>query len=654
MQKKRLSVYLTAGLAAAATLAAVPTATAEFIDPINGALPSVPGWGPPISIASDSSVVPLVVMNATGATQTMSVTIPPELTEAVQLYQPNEEITFGCGGNYKPDDNPYFSSGYTANFTVGPGQTVVYTLCVGGDGDYRKGVDNSFAIGGLPNGTSNASWYDFKANFNADDVLESLQPYYSNTGGFGTNNGQNGFNIMTCSPSGPVTNGNNVINVVRPVASPYSSGTYYPQNYGFGAPVCMGWAPQGTPIPTDDFTISYLNEETPDAIGRPVSEIVAAQEGWNGMNTWNLAFTNTTDVTGVYFNGVALPSSATSGGWWATLDNGDVVVEDLPAYPDISLIVQGANGTQATVTPPGYITAGQPLAPGYSPPPTEPITFSLSSQEAIWDFGAAQSLTVRSVKNGKINATLSVTMPADQPAQDNYLWPPGANFYLHSVTLPNGQTKTFTNPKALAQGEKYTRKLSIPIKSIVDNGSQQQIGFSLNFIAGSTYQNAVQNATVPPYPYTGSVELGYYIVIDPALFATWFSGSVSCDGDCVDPGATLNYVNGRTANVTLSANFTNVASADANDPGNWYLVGMTLPDGTTKQYSTVIGSAEGVYPAEITVNIPFIARKGGLIKGTYGGSLQFAAGQTLEQALSSDYLGLANFSYTATINPTIN
>lgn len=373
--------------------------------------------GTPEPIQGNASVVPLTIVNASDNNQTMSITINPQLTYQVQVYAPGQELTYGCNtgvgsegnGVENRDNNGYGSSGFSQDFVVDAGTVQVFTLCVGGQGEMGAGTDLTFSIGGLPNGASNAQWYDFDVNLNLDQDLTSLQPYYSGTGGLDqATNTQNGFNILQCNPDTTLSADQSwqTVKATPTIVSPYSASTYYPQNYGWGAPVCMGWLPEGYMQPTSDVTID-------NSANGPIDQTLAIQTVGSNTSYVSAVFSTTDTVTWVGYGAAGsgtIPSGPSPSGWWTQLSNGDLVIESVP--------YQG-NGTYFTVT---SKTGSTNVYPGnYVAPPPPPVegtqsgdivSVNVTQGSSAWA-GFMPSTTVQGAiaANGEIQVNLNPDIP---------------------------------------------------------------------------------------------------------------------------------------------------------------------------------------------------------------------------------------------------
>lgn len=224
-------------------------ATAALLSSMLGASPAlaeglggISGWQPPTQVCGATSFFPVLFENATDETQTASITIAPRTSGQVHFGSNAGNVASAaqCG---RPTWG-YNPGAFNQNITVGPRQTAVYYMAIGGKDYNLVGAAHSFAIGGLPGGTSNASWYDFGFSLNVDESFQNLWAYYSNTGGPASNNGQNGFAIWSCNVS-PTKGGGQTITVGETLITPWSSNTYNTAGQTqYNQPLCFSW---GTP-----------------------------------------------------------------------------------------------------------------------------------------------------------------------------------------------------------------------------------------------------------------------------------------------------------------------------------------------------------------------------------------------------------------------
>jgi hypothetical protein len=228
------------------------------------------------------------VTNATGQSQTGSITVPEGLAAQVGVYDSYAAISDSFYWN--PDatgcnpDRPELMSApeYQYNFTVPAGQTKVFWMGLGGVDYNLIGNSHSFGVGGLPSGTPGASWYDFYLSLNAIESFTNLNIAYSGTGGTNTDNNQKGFNIVQCSTAG----GN--LNPTGSILTPFSASTNNSLNYGRNQPICMGWAPVGTMVP-----VQALNGT---GVGS-INPLAAQYNEVNGVGTVSVAGTLPAGVT---------------------------------------------------------------------------------------------------------------------------------------------------------------------------------------------------------------------------------------------------------------------------------------------------------------------------------------------------------------------
>ena len=345
MNKTLLSL---AGLTlTASALVSAPSAHAD-------GLAGIGGWEPVPNECGSYSSFPVLVTNATGKSQTGSITVPEGLAAQVGVYDSyaaisdslywNPEAT-GCNPN-----RPELMSApeYQYNFTVPAGQTQVFWMGLGGVDYNLIGNSHSFGVGGLPSGTPGASWYDLYLSLNAIESFNNLNIAYSGTGGTNTDNNQNGFNIVQCSTAG----GN--LNPTGSILTPYSASTNNSLNYGRNQPICMGWAPVGTMVPV---------QTTPGGPPSAIVPLAAQYNEVNGQGTVSVAGTLPDGVTLVSAqanNGASvnsLPANSTpneSYGWVVTSGTSWAVV-DMPLLnfyggQGCVILLQASDGSWVNVT----------------------------------------------------------------------------------------------------------------------------------------------------------------------------------------------------------------------------------------------------------------------------------------------------------------
>jgi hypothetical protein len=278
--KKTLLSLVGVALAASALFMA-PSALAD-------GLAGIGGWEPVPNECGSYSTFPVLVSNATGVTQTGSITVPEGLSAQVGVYNSYAAISDSLYWNpvaasCNPNRPELMSAPeYQYNFTVPAGQTQVFWMGLGGVDYNLIGNSHSFGVGGLPSGASGASWYDFYLSLNAIESFTNLNIAYSGTGGTNTDNHQNGFNIVQCSTAG----GN--LNPTGSILTPFSSGTNNSLNYGRNQPICMGWVPVGTMVPLQAVWSSNGNSIVP---------IAAQYNQANGVGTVSVAGTLPAGVT---------------------------------------------------------------------------------------------------------------------------------------------------------------------------------------------------------------------------------------------------------------------------------------------------------------------------------------------------------------------
>ncbi len=184
---------------------------------------SVTGFGLTTPVCGGSSINPVVITNYTSVAQTGSITVNAGLELEVGVF-PTATAAYNSGFaqciSFTTNDSGT-GTAIQENFTLQPGQTAIYYLGMGGTGYDLLMTSKNIAIGGLPSGTPNASWYDFWLDITSQTYFKSLTLNYKGTGGPG-NNGQNGFNVtmatQTTNPDGSTTFQNS-----ETILSPYSS-----------------------------------------------------------------------------------------------------------------------------------------------------------------------------------------------------------------------------------------------------------------------------------------------------------------------------------------------------------------------------------------------------------------------------------------------
>jgi len=209
-------------------------------------LAGISGWQPPTAVCGTANLMPVIVKNTSPTAQTFSMTIGAGLTEQVIPMTDSGSYTEICPSRSGSGDYSGNKPEFSQQQTVQPGQTYAFFLSLGGVDYNLITAGSTFSIGGLPNGASGASWYDFDLQLNGDGGYNDLIPYYSNTGGPDTNNGQNGFAIVGCSPSSfPAPTGDSQPVTITPdtsdVLSPWSKNKTNAPTYGWWEPMCMAW-----------------------------------------------------------------------------------------------------------------------------------------------------------------------------------------------------------------------------------------------------------------------------------------------------------------------------------------------------------------------------------------------------------------------------
>lgn len=436
----------TALVVSAAALAAYTGAPAHA-----EGLGGISGWQPAPTECGTANVVPLLIGNYTTQTQTGSITIDGDLAEQVQV----SAIPTTLGSPVCPGrDGTGIESGdgidFQEDFTVAPGQVAAYAIELGGVDENLATASHTFSIGGLPSNVPNAQWYDFQLSLSGiNESFKGLQPYYSMTGGTDSaTNTQNGFNILSCSPSTlPSSSGSSSsVSITGPVLSPYSASTAYPPSYGWNQPMCLGWLPDG----------EYINDQasviTPQGQAPAVGTLDAVQ--YQGtIESVSLVADIPGPVTGVR---VATPDSdtttllpntpSTSGFWYQA--NGKLLIEGVPAFETTVIEVTGDGGATS------LISIKTP-APGRNQPVDLPAgTVNASTTSSVpWASLTAEvgNATIGSDGDAVLDVTLNLELSgADfQTAFPNL--PIGAGqIVLQSVTGPNGFAQQYNS--VIAQG----------------------------------------------------------------------------------------------------------------------------------------------------------------------------------------------------------
>ena len=128
--------------------------------------------------------------------------------------------------------------GYSLNMQVAPQSTNVYYAMLGGVDYNAIGDSHNIAFGGLASGTANQGWYNMKLSLSTTESFSGLQANYQGTGGTNGSN-QSNFNLVACNTA----NGN--VNLTDNILTPYSSSDTNGPWYGWDAPICAAWLPQG-------------------------------------------------------------------------------------------------------------------------------------------------------------------------------------------------------------------------------------------------------------------------------------------------------------------------------------------------------------------------------------------------------------------------
>jgi len=436
-------------------------------------LGGISGWQPPTAVCGTADFVPLLITNATNTSQTGSMTIGGDLTEqvAVNPYDFNANCPSRTGsGRWQQN-----GSTYSANLTVPPGQTQVFTLALGGVDENLIGTSHTFSIGGLPGGTSNASWYDFALTLNADDSFTGLYPYYSGTGGTDpATNGQNGFNIVACNPGSFTTGETVTVTPTAQVMTPYSSSKRNATNgsYGWNQPICMAWLPEGTMV-TDQVSVTGNG---------PVGTVLAAQVNSDSVS---VAFETTGPVSDVMSEGVSLSQTpGSAGGFWYLTPDGDVGIEGVPAFQQTSITVEGPGGDSQESVIAFPQDAGAPAGPA------GPATGLSPADIVATATSSTPSVNVSASVDGASGLNALVTMTATVES-DEYT---GQGIYLVRLNGPNGQSVYTTLMGPATQGASGSKQVSIPMAnsetSLQMGELYQNRQFTLTFVVAPSAQVA--------------------------------------------------------------------------------------------------------------------------------------------------------------------
>jgi hypothetical protein len=237
MIKSAIAAFMAVFLSVVSFL--VPPVFADAYDYTDGIAGAITGFGQMPMICGKTSINPVFVTNFTDVPQTGSFTINPNLALEAEFF-PTRDWAEHSKYATCMDNTPYGSAkmgdiAQTGNFTVQPGETMVAYLGMGGQDYNLDSTSHNIAIGGLPNGTANASWYDFWLDLGSDMNFKSLTLNYGRTGGPG-NNGQNGFNVVQVS-AGENADGTLNYTVTQNIVSPYSSKNTNGSMFGHGEPV---------------------------------------------------------------------------------------------------------------------------------------------------------------------------------------------------------------------------------------------------------------------------------------------------------------------------------------------------------------------------------------------------------------------------------
>lgn len=186
-------------------------------------------------VCGNQEVITVVLLNATNQTQQASITAGSSVAKEVDYAYSESGLPPETCFLPRGDANSAFTSNLPSGGGIAPGGWIAFYLSVGGQ-DRNLIGGSTFSLGGVPNGTPNAAWYDFQVTLNADESFQNLTPYYSGTGGTDSaTSNQNNFVMTECGANGMPTS---------MILTPYSSGnaTVMPV---MGGNMCFAWLQQG-------------------------------------------------------------------------------------------------------------------------------------------------------------------------------------------------------------------------------------------------------------------------------------------------------------------------------------------------------------------------------------------------------------------------
>ena len=469
-------------------------------------LGGITGWQPPTAVCGTANVVPVVITNYTNQSQTGSITIPPNLTEQVQV----NPVDFSAQCPQRPADATgnyqQQTPAYQQNLTVNPGQSASFMLAMGGVDYNLAGVSNTFAIGGLPIGSTNPSWYNFTLGLNADESFSYLELSWSNTGGIQASNNQNGFNVVQCLPQS-FSNGSGPIDITATtniLTQYYDSNNYV---YKSNEPICLAWLPTGAwSNPAKVVNQGSASAVAPgDAANDDLLPIVSIISGSaptaSTVSTQLISSGPVADVQVVGTNGVAVslptafstPTSSISSGYWSQLQaNGDnyVYVGGIPAWYNTPMLLKLNDGTTSVVNIP---VGDQFTQTQHLPVNLEQVVIR---DPATLTEGAAYSITELSVKGnasgkslsagpaaGSYHVTLNavtkseatVTVSGSLPAVSGAA--PGDSYYLWSVLIYGVATFGYSTALVSAStGGPFSVTVNVPTSALFNSDGSPRTG----------------------------------------------------------------------------------------------------------------------------------------------------------------------------------
>lgn len=694
MRKKRLFRGAAAAVAVVLTFGmATSTAHADFdgdlIEPLEDGLNGISSWNAPGASCGTANVVPLLIANYTGVDQTGSFTVDGDTAEQVVLtsYDPTaSNVT--CPSRNGTGEWQQNGVSQSQNFTVPAGGISAWTLTLGGSSENLIGTNHEFSIGGLPNGAANASWYDFYLSLNLDLSFNNLDMSYNNTGGTNPQlSTQNGFNVLTCSPSTPASGDS--VRVVGPSLTPYTTTVSSPISYGWGDALCLGWLPEGVNI-SDGINATAANG---DALSNsPMTAIYNSGTQtidffWEGA-TWN----DPADVQILGANGewVSISSSNQSGQpyWQTGIEGGpgsntniaarnDMVVNNIPAYNTTSIRIVNPNGdTSEAINISMFVGPSAPATPQL-----------LTAANGTWYVdslgGATQGATINSQDDEQINMTLDITPGYEED------WQADNNAWITKI----GDT-TLVDPVQLTVGMIPSQATGVFSKNALGNIAQPD-GSGLT--ANVTYTVGIGSSTNPDNLFTGSFALS---TIQPAVAPAAAVQSTSASTAKLIPlpqykvtalsvsnpavsahityGGSNSVSAAMTVDVTGFPDYTPAPTDTVSDPsvdpsvpvglddpfaeiipsenetppaatGGWYLISSQVGS-LTSDYSTIVTGPSGGDMSK-TINIPlhdlYNVATGTPKTGSIDCTLTFAYGSSLSEADSGSEFINVTFTITA-------